>query len=74
MKKHCANFLSASTLQAAINERIIGRNAERDRKILKRRLIDGLTFERLAEEFELSTKQITRIVYAREAELLRPLE
>lgn len=72
--KHSANFLSATTLREAIDERIIGRNAERDRKILKRRLIDGLTFERLAEEFELSTKQITRIVYAREAELLRPLE
>ena len=72
--KHSANFLSATTLREVIDERIIGRNAERDRKILKRRLIDGLTFERLAEEFELSTKQITRIVYAREAELLRPLE
>ena len=36
---------------------------ERDRAILCRRLIDGITFERLAEEFDMSDKQIKRIVY-----------
>lgn len=36
---------------------------ERDRAILKRRLLDGKTFEQLAEEFELSTQNIQRIVY-----------
>lgn len=35
--------------------------SERDRKIMKRRLIDGITIERLAEEFDLSVKQIVRI-------------
>lgn len=43
-----------------INEYI---HSERDRKILKRRLIDGLTYESLAEEFDLSVTQIKRIVY-----------
>ena len=43
-----------------INEYI---HSERDRKILKRRLIDGLTYENLAEEFDLSVTQIKRIVY-----------
>ena len=38
-------------------------HSERDRKILKRRLIDGLTYESLAEEFDLSVTQIKRIVY-----------
>ena len=38
-------------------------HSERDRKILKRRLIDGLTYEGLAEEFDLSVTQIKRIVY-----------
>ena len=38
-------------------------HSERDRKILKRRLIDGITFEGLAEEFDLSVTQIKRIVY-----------
>lgn len=30
-------------------------HSERDRKILRRRLIDGITYEKLAEEFDLST-------------------
>lgn len=36
---------------------------ERDRAILKRRLLDGITYERLAEEFDLSPTQIKNIVY-----------
>lgn len=35
---------------------------ERDRAIMKRRL-DGITYERLAEEFDLSTQRIKMIVY-----------
>lgn len=41
-------------------------HSERDRKILKRRLIDGLTYERLAEEFDLSVRQTKKIVYKSE--------
>lgn len=47
-----------------IDEWIIGRHAERNRAILKRRLIDGIGYEALAEEFSLSVKQVKRIVYA----------
>ena len=36
---------------------------ERDRKILKRRLLDGITYERLADEFDMSERQIKNIVY-----------
>ena len=36
---------------------------ERDRKILKRRLLDGICFEPLSEEFAMSPIQIKRIVY-----------
>ena len=36
---------------------------ERDRKILSRRLKDGLTFDKLAEEFDMSERQIKNIVY-----------
>ena len=54
---------SSSDLMHAINEHIIGRNAERNRAILKRRLIDGIPFEPLAEEFNISTRQCKRIVY-----------
>ena len=38
-------------------------HSERDRKLLERRLIDGVTFERLAEEFELSVSQVKRIIW-----------
>ena len=46
-------------------------HSERDRKILERRLIDGITFERLAEEFEMSPKQIRVIVHKKEEILFR---
>ena len=38
-------------------------HSERDRKILKRRLIDGIFFEPLAEEFNMSVRQTKNIVY-----------
>lgn len=36
---------------------------ERDRSILKRRLLDGICYEPLAEEFDLSVQQTKTIVY-----------
>jgi DNA-directed RNA polymerase specialized sigma24 family protein len=54
-----------------IDEWIVGRNAERDRAILKRRLVDGLTYERLAEEFDMSVRQISNIIYKRQDVLFR---
>ena len=36
---------------------------ERDRAILKRRYIDGICFEPLAEEFNMSVRQVKNIVY-----------
>lgn len=40
--------------------------SERDRAILKRRLLDGICYEPLAEEFDMSDRQIKRIVYKAE--------
>lgn len=40
--------------------------SERDRKILKRRLIDGICFEPLSDEFQMSVRQIKNIVYKSE--------
>lgn len=37
--------------------------SERDRAILKRRLLDGIIYEKLAEEFDLSVRHIKKIVY-----------
>lgn len=36
--------------------------SERDRKIMKRRLLDGVLFEPLAEEFDLSVRHTKQIV------------
>lgn len=36
---------------------------ERDRAILKDRIINGMTFERLAEKHDMSVRQIQNIVY-----------
>lgn len=48
-------------------------HSERDRAILKRRLIDGCIYEHLAEEFDLSVTQIRRIVYKGQNILIRYL-
>lgn len=48
-------------------------HSERDRKILARRLIDGVTFERLAEEFDMSVRQIKNIVYKLQEQLFKHL-
>ena len=49
-----------SQIQEIINEYI---HSERDRAIMYRRLVDGICYEPLAEEFDMSDRQIKRIVY-----------
>lgn len=51
--------LSYSEIEGLIDEWILN---ERDRKILKRRLLDGIIYDRLAEEFDLSVRQVKKIV------------
>lgn len=55
--------LSRSEWEKLIDEYVIGRNSERNRQILKRRLLDGLTYERLAEEFDMSIQNVCSIIY-----------
>lgn len=45
-----------------IIERNVGANAKRNREIIKERLIDGTTYEKLAEKFDLSVRQVKYIV------------
>lgn len=58
--------LPRSELEKLIDEWIF---REKDREILKRRLLDGITYEALAEEFDMSVRQIKRIVYRSEDRL-----
>lgn len=46
-------------------------HSKRDRAILKRRLIDGICYEPLAEEFDMSVAQIKRIIYKGEDKIFR---
>ena len=46
-------------------------HSERDRQILARRLIDGVTFEKLAEEFDLSVRATKTIVYKGQEKIFR---
>ena len=48
-------------------------HSERDRKLLKRRLIDGIVYEKLAEEFELSVRQTKNIIYKGQEKVFRRL-
>ena len=41
--------------------------SERDRKLLKRRLIDGIRLEPLAEEFCLTVDRVKQIIYKSKA-------
>ena len=57
-----------SQISALIDEYI---HNERDRAILKRRLIDGVVFEKLAEEFDLCVRQTKTIVYKSQEQLFK---
>jgi DNA-directed RNA polymerase specialized sigma24 family protein len=58
--------LRRSEIEHLIDEWIL---SQRDRRILKRRLLDGITYERLAEEFDMSVRQIKNIVYKGEKKI-----
>lgn len=61
---------SNSEIERVIDEYI---HSERNRQILKRRYIDGICFEPLAEEFGLSVRQVKNIVYKEEPILFKKL-
>ena len=68
MKKMENYDLSRSEWENLIDEYIF---KERDRAILKRRLLDGVLFEPLAEEFDLSVQQTKTIVYKATEKLIK---
>jgi hypothetical protein len=65
------NELTNGQLALLIDEWV--RN-KRNREILKRRLIDGVCFEPLAEEFGLSVRQTKNIVYKSQDVLFRHIK
>ena len=57
-----------SQMREIIREHI---HSARDRSILERRLIDGICYDALAAEFDLSNRQIKNIVYKGEEIIFR---
>lgn len=58
--------LPRSEIERLIDEWIF---REKYRAILKRRLLDGITYEALANEFDMSVRQVKNIVYKTEDKL-----
>ena len=61
---------SNSEITRIINEYI---HHERNRKLLLRRYCDGITLEALAEEFDLSVRQVKNIIYKNEDVIFKHL-
>lgn len=62
---------SRSEITEAIDEWILN---EKHRAILKRRLLDAICYEPLAEEFDMSVTQIKRIVYKGQEKVFKHLK
>lgn len=71
---------SRTELENGINEWIVGRNAERNRYILKLKLIDGLSYlaianklnqESMPDSYKIDVRQIQRIIRKSETILFR---
>lgn len=62
--------LSRSQWEHLIDEWIF---SERDRAILKDRLLNGIIFERLAEKYDLSVQHTKEIVYKSQKKLFKHL-
>lgn len=62
---------SNSQIREIIHEYI---HSERDREILCRRLIDGITYDKIADETFLSVRQIKRIVNRGETAIFKHIK
>lgn len=72
-KNKFSNY-TKSQLLTAIDESIIGFKAQRNRDMVKRKLCDGLTFKKIAEEFDMSVRQTKTIIYEQELKIVKYLE
>ena len=66
--------LSRSQWENLIDEYIIGDKAYRNRKILKESLLDGRTYEWIAEKHEMSPRQVSRIVPKLQEKLFKKIK
>lgn len=71
MKKAENYNLSRSEWENLIDEWIF---SERDRAMLKRNLLDGRTYEQIAEQFDMSTRQVARLIPKLQEKLFRRIK
>lgn len=70
-RKSSIDHLTNTMIESLIDEYI---HSDIERRVLKRRLLDGVTYACLGEEFGYSERQIKRIVYKAEEKLFKHIE
>lgn len=56
---------SRAEIEELLNQWVIfRRNAERNREIYKRAMFDGVSQEKIAEEFDLTPRQVQNAIYS----------
>jgi Mor family transcriptional regulator len=66
--------LSNSELANLIDEWVRGLHADRNREILKDRLINGMLYEPLAEKHHLSVRAVQNIIYKTSEQLFKHIK
>ena len=66
--------ISNSELAMLIDEWVRGLHAERNREMLKDRLINGMLYELLAEKYNLSVRATQNIVYRASEQLFKHIK
>lgn len=72
MKKY--EDLPNSEISRLIDEWVRGLHAERNREMLKDRLINGMLYEPLAEKYNLSVRATQNIVYRASEQLFKHIK
>lgn len=49
-------------------------HSQRDRDVLLSRFVDGMTYERIGEKYDLSTVQVKRIVRREQARIFKMIQ
>lgn len=65
--------ISRTELSNLIDEYVIGKNAIRDREIMKDRLIDGFSYYELSDKYNLSLPALKYIINKRNNQVLKHL-
>lgn len=63
--------ISRTELNNLIDEYVIGKNAIRDREIMKDRLIDGFSYYDLSEKYNLSLTALKYIINKRNGQIFK---